>query len=387
MSMDALRALLPKLPQYAWDWDAIARSPVGPLLAKLDGTPQHPAFHGEGDAGAHTRMVCRALADDPAYRAMDEGARDLLAASALLHDNGKIPTTKMMDGRWTSPNHGAIGSRMARELLWTELGMSGTPRAMAFREGVCLLVRRHMLPVHVMEREDSQRLLIQIAQDGGMCGVTVEMLCALAAADVRGRIAADTDRLMENVQLCSAYAEECGCRHGAAEFADSHTRRAYFKGRNVQPAYGVYDDTWGEVVLMSGLPGTGKDTWIGRNLPGMPVVSLDELRGEMGVDPTDEQGRVAQAAKERAREYLRAKRPFVWNATNLTQATRASLIGLFESYGASVRIVYLETEWTENLRRNANRRDAVPEAAIGRMLGKLEPPHSWEARRVDWICV
>ena len=55
--------------------------------------------------------------------------------------------------------------------------------------------------------------------------------------------------------------------------------------------------------------------------------------------------------------------------------------------GAAVRIVYLETAWDENLRRNARRPDAVPEDVIDEMLGVLSPPEVFEARHVEWICV
>lgn len=116
----------------------------------------------------------------------------------------------------------------------------------------------------------------------------------------------------------------------------------------------LYEDTWGEVILMCGLPGTGKDHWIRDNYPDLPVVSLDDLRLEMDVEPTEAQGRVVQAARERAKELLRAKHPFIWNATSLT-ALRAQQIELFERYHARVRLVYLETVWEENLRRNASR--------------------------------
>lgn len=107
----------------------------------------------------------------------------------------------------------------------------------------------------------------------------------------------------------------------------------------------------------------------------------------MGVSPTDEQGRVAHAAKEQARKYLRSKQSFIWNATNLTEPIRTKFIGLFENYGASVRIVYLETDWKENLRRNADRTDAVPEHAVEDMLGKLVLPQRGEAQVVEWHCV
>ena len=137
---------------------------------------------------------------------------------------------------------------------------------------------------------------------------------------------------------------------------------------------------------MCGLPGTGKDTWIQAHCPGFPVVSLDGLRLEMEVEPTENQGRVVQAARERAKALLRERRPFIWNATSLT-GLRAQQIGLFEDYHARVRVVYLETEWAENLRRNANRPDAVPEDVIDRMLARLEPPERFEAQAVEWVCV
>ena len=107
----------------------------------------------------------------------------------------------------------------------------------------------------------------------------------------------------------------------------------------------------------------------------------------MRVSPADGQGQVVQAAKEQARKYLRDKQSFVWNATNLTEAVRSKLIELFEAYSAAVRIVYLETGWDENLRRNAGRADAVPERAVEEMLGKLVPPQRWEAQHVEWHCV
>ncbi len=62
-------------------------------------------------------------------------------------------------------------------------------------------------------------------------------------------------------------------------------------------------------------------------------------------------------------------------------------VELFTDYHASVRIVYLETEWGEERRRNASRAAVVPEQAILRMLSKLTPPEGFEAHRVEWRCV
>ena len=78
---------------------------------------------------------------------------------------------------------------------------------------------------------------------------------------------------------------------------------------------------------------------------------------------------------------------FFRNATGLTPMLREKNTRLFEEYHAAVRIVYLETNWQENLRRNAQRPDAVPESVVNQMPGKLIPPEPCEARRVDWFCL
>ncbi len=74
----------------------------------------------------------------------------------------------------------------------------------------------------------------------------------------------------------------------------------------------------------------------------------------------------------------------MWNATDITEATRGKWISLFEQYGAGVEIVFLETEWEEQLRRNANRKDVVPSEKIEDMLSKLEIPQPFESEKVRW---
>jgi len=63
---------------------------------------------------------------------------------------------------------------------------------------------------------------------------------------------------------------------------------------------------------------------------------------------------------------------------------RGKQIKLFTQYHASTRIVYLETDWNEQLRRNASRPDAVPEQAICHMMAELVLPEAKEPHRVEW---
>ena len=386
--LETLLNACPHAPDFVWNWSGLMSTPVGNLLPRMDEIQQNPVWHGEGNVGQHTRLVCETLAADPAFRALSVRSQQELSVAALLHDIGKIPNTKLEDGQWIAPHHSTIGARMARELLWKEFDLCGTMEKQSFRETVCLLIRNHMLPGHILDQKDPEKRLLQMAADKELCyDFSIEQLCILARADARGRIAPDTEALLEKVALCRQEAEADGSLYGPVTFANAYTQRAFFQGRKVWREQSLYNDTWGEVILLAGLPGTGKDTWIREYVCHLPVISLDDLRKTMGVSPTEEQGRVAQAAKEQARKYLRAKQSFIWNATNLTESMRNKLIELFEAYSAAVRIVYLETGWDENLRRNAGRADAVPERAVEDMLGKLVPPQRWEAQYVEWLCV
>lgn len=93
-----------------------------------------------------------------------------------------------------------------------------------------------------------------------------------------------------------------------------------------------------------------------------------------------------QTAKARARELLRRRQSFAWNATNISRRLRRPLIDLCLSYGARVRIVYLEVPYTELLARNRRRAAAVPPPVIERLLRRLEPPDPTEAHTVEFVC-
>jgi predicted kinase len=138
------------------------------------------------------------------------------------------------------------------------------------------------------------------------------------------------------------------------------------------------------VTLLAGLPGAGKDTWLGAHNQGLPVISLDAIRAEREVNPADDQGAVVSAAKERARELLRRRQPFAWNATNLTRRMRDPLVDLFIGYGARVRIVYVDAPIDLALRRNRQRAAPVPETVIRRLAARAEPPDLTEAHEV-WV--
>ena len=263
--------------------------------------------------------------------------------------------------------------------------MAGNPDKRSFRETVCSLIQHHGLPLHIVESPCEEPHFRAVAAEAELSkGYSWELQCLVTEADVRGRIADDVPQLINDVEYCRLRAQELGCYSGPYAFPDSHTRYWYLDGHPISPDYPFFNETWGEVIVVGGLPGTGKDTFIYRNYPGLPVVSLDDIRNDLDILPTENQGPVAQKAIEQAKSFLRAHQPFVWNATNLTRMTRARILGLCTDYKAAVRIVFLETSWEENLRRNAARTAMVPPAVIERMLGKVEMPYPHEADSIEW---
>jgi len=181
------------------------------------------------------------------------------------------------------------------------------------------------------------------------------------------------------------YREFCrdeGCFDGPRPFVSPHTRYTFFHSEGRHPDVEAWDDTKVHVVVMSGLPGSGKDTYVKRHFPDWPVVSLDGLREELDIDHTDNQGQVVQAARERAKEHLRRGERFVWNATNISRRFRGPLLSLLADYHARITIVYVEAPHQELWSQNRSRDAVVPERAIRSMMDRWEVPDATEAHEV-----
>ena len=377
---------IPAPPGWGIDWDAIEASPFGALLHGLRHVGQNPAYHGEGDAWTHTRMVCEALVGDREYREASALERAELFVSALLHDVGKATRTRREGGAWVSPGHALAGAQIARQFMWQVLDIAGTEEKRLFRETVCLLVRFHSKPLHFLSSPAPERLAMSMAAEGDLVGgFMLSKLAILVRADIEGREAKDVGRLMDEIALFSSTADELGCLRSPPRFADAFSRFAWLEGRIKYPGQQLYNDTWGTVYMMCGLPGTGKDTWIRRNLAEHPVVSLDAIRESTGITWEGRQGPVVAHAIEKAREYLRARQPFVWNATCLRPDFRNRELQLFRDYGAYTKIVVLETPWLEEMKRNSERAAAVPKGVIEALLGKFTPPSIREAHEISWL--
>lgn len=354
------------------DWDAICAE--FPVLSEMAKCKQDERHHGEILVSTHTRMVIDELLKDEDFPNLDGWARFLLFWTAVFHDSGKPEKTRTEDdGSITSRGHSRAGAVIARR----EMMAAGMPYL--YREHMCSLILAHQIPFWLYEHEEAAQTkkAIMLAME-----LNPMLLIIHARADARGRICHDPEDIKLRVELSNEVFEELGLIDQPYKFANEESMLAYVRRDDRHHAYEAHMDFSCQGTIMCGIQGVGKDTWIAENMPGVPVVSLDGMREEMDVDWTDNQGRVVQATIEAAKSHLRAKRDFVWNATNVTMDMREKIISLLRDYNARVRIVYLEASPDTILKQNADRAASVPEAVIERYMAKLEPPRDWEAHEV-----
>jgi len=376
---------VPRETNQPISWEDFADSGFATVFEKMQNTPQSPKYHGEGDVWVHTKMVCEALVGLEEYGELSKKEQDVVFLSAMLHDIGKTVCTILRDGEITSPYHTVKGAVLARGWLWQQFDLAGTKEKQALREAICMMVKYHSFPTFATVEKDWQRKMLKIAANGELTDrFSIKLLYLLSKADVLGRRSQVEDDYKERVECFKMMAEDVGCFEGPYSFTDAFSERAYFRRQTNWQDDSLWRDTWGEVIMLCGLPASGKDTYIATHLPEMEMISLDAIRERLGISPTDDQGKVIAAFQSMAKERLRKKQPFVYNATNLSKDIRQKQIDLFEKYGASVKIIFLETPWEEEMARNQSREAEVPQHAIDRMLGKLEMPERSESEAVVW---
>lgn len=197
-----------------WKWAAKSRRPAAglqflrdsgwraayPELVALEGCPQDPRWHPEGDVWIHTLLVVDEAARIAERDRLGAEDRGTLVLAALSHDLGKPATTEVVDDRTRSPGHAA-----AEETFRAFLDGIAAPRRIADR--VVALSRQHL--TH-MDFVGSERHVRRLARALGEGGETIEMLARLVAADEGGRpplpagLPGNMERLLEKARELAA---------------------------------------------------------------------------------------------------------------------------------------------------------------------------------------
>lgn len=375
------KAMVDAVPAGPKEFDWATVTALYPFLADLDQSTQDPIHHQEGSVGTHTRMVIQELLKSPAYTSLQPRDQFKLFWAAVFHDSGKPGTREeTSDGRVTNNGHSKLGSLIARE------NMRANCVPFSLREEICNLIVMHQWPFYLYETTE-RRSEMQQRKDAikaSLLGDTRHLL-QHALADARGRVSADNQDIEDRVNLTELLFDELGLLGRQFPFPNNESRVACFDHPDREPAFEAAEKFRCRVTVMAGLQGSGKDTWLSSNRHGLPVVSLDQLRIDMGLKHSDNQGSVVQAANELAKTHLRAGRDFCWNATNVLTEMRGKVLRLLRAYNAEIELVYLETTPDVLLKQNGNRKASVPPDAINRLARKMEPPLPWEAHHITTV--
>jgi tRNA nucleotidyltransferase (CCA-adding enzyme) len=172
-----------------------------PEIAALDGVPQEPEWHPEGDVLVHTNHCLDALVGLDSWRSGPPQTRRLLSLSVLAHDFGKATTTKQAERRgklrWVSPEHEAAGGPLTE----TFLARIGAPLDLIPR--VRQLVVNHLLHHQGAEayRDTTVRRLARKIEPA-----TIDELIAVMQADHLGRpplVSAETVRRLDHLRTAA----------------------------------------------------------------------------------------------------------------------------------------------------------------------------------------
>ncbi len=374
-------SLCPGPPRWRLDWQDIEEAL--PWIRALEGCPQDPAWHQEGDALVHTRLACEALVGLAAWRDLPEPERAVLLAAALLHDAAK-PACLQRDARGlvSTRGHAARGEVMSRLILWRLCA------PVAWRETVAALVLHHQLPFFIHRRPDRRWLVIRASQ-----AARCDRLALLAQADAQAHVCPEQARLFEGIAAFIAEARAQGCLDRPRNFASAHARFLYLRDGDLaldaaaarDPDAPVAAPGPGRVVLVCGPPGAGKQAWGLEHCPSWPIVAQEDPLLAAGQVPGTARPPARDCSLDAPRALLREGVPFLWFGTFLSRAQRGRALAQIAAAGAMVRIVHVEASEDTLFAWNRRRQRPLPGLDLRRLLEGWQTPAPGEGHQVDWL--
>ena len=148
-----------------------------PELVALQGVPQDPRWHPEGDVWVHTLHVVDEAASIGERDRLSQEERAILVLAGLCHDLGKPATTTKTETGIHSRGHA-----QAQEVYATFLHRIGAPPK--YVERINILCLKHLTHLDFV---GSPRHVRRLAMALSEAGETIEMLCRLVEADSSGR--------------------------------------------------------------------------------------------------------------------------------------------------------------------------------------------------------
>jgi predicted kinase len=260
---------------------------------------------------------------------------------------------------WTSRGHAEEGAFLTRMRLydWHDVEQ---------REYIVSLVRNHMIMHDLLNGDPTERLKRFRWHFFDNTNVMYHHQCLLCMCDDYGSL---------NREAC------------LAERMDTQK-----KIRNLIPSQWncmiEKNDNEIEVYVLIGLPGSGKSSWAAINYPGLPRVSRDDARAELGLcekgekylGTREEEDKVTRYCENKILDIVGSGSGVIIDNTHLKRAYREKIHDLLKNFKVKYIYVYVEApSLDENIRRRE--KDGFGSKSseiILKMLKGFEFPYGYE---------
>ena len=153
------------------------------IIKDLKSIKQNLKYHPEGNVWNHTKLVIDLAAKIRCYTDNEQ----LFMWSALFHDIGKLNTTKVIKGRYTSYNHDVEGARTTYKILNKYMDESLVNK-------ISEIVRFHMHHIYILKELPFSDI------DGLLKSDVIEYIVLVFICDKSGRGILTKDNISRNIE-------------------------------------------------------------------------------------------------------------------------------------------------------------------------------------------
>ena len=374
------------------------------LLHDFSATEQDIIWHAEGNVHIHTDMVLNEMYEILSKNTFNESEQFVLILSALFHDIAKPITTKTIHSDIynrtcvISPNHEQKGMDYLFHKLLNYVNHKNPDYRdfITFNEVIDIIgaVGYHQMPKKILSKNFNQFSLADCARKA-----KPYLLYYLEVADFKGRHCDDIHSQLDYLELFRSYMEDYNYFKGFEKTSLNidneyilHKGFELLKNGDIsmiEEAHAKFfqeKEDYSNLVVLTGLSGVGKSTYINKNYSSYHLISLDNIREELTFrsDQSDP-ALITRIARDELKKLLAKKENVVFDATNIRFELREKILNIGHNYGALNTLIFMADGVDNIIARDKKREYSVGEKTILNQEYSFQTPEKSETHNVIWV--